>query len=61
MLVEHVEQWFRGKNVHSCELQVICNNAQGIAFWESLGYQHELLQMRKVCSAPTSSEGQQDS
>ncbi len=47
ILVAELEKWFREKNVHSFELQVICGNALGIGFWERLGYRHELLQMRK--------------
>ena len=46
-LVNELEVWFRAKNVHSYELQVLCDNVSGIKFWESVGYKKELLQMRK--------------
>ena len=48
ILVESVETWFKSKNVHSFELQVLCDNTGGINFWENTGYKKELFQMRKV-------------
>lgn len=47
-LVEELENWFKTKNVHSYELQVLYHNNLGINFWESVGYKKELLQMRKL-------------
>lgn len=51
-LVRALEAWFREKEVHSVELQVLVNNERGIAFWERLGYPPELLQCRKPGSKP---------
>ena len=46
-LVRALEEWFRDKQVHSVELQVLASNKAGIAFWEKLGYPLELYQHRK--------------
>lgn len=48
LLVKGLEEWFRGKEVHSVELQVLAANEKGIAFWEKLGYPAELNQHRKA-------------
>ena len=47
-LVMNLEEWFRLKNVHSIELQVISGNTDAIAFWSGLGYEEELRQFRKI-------------
>jgi len=47
-MVEMLEEWFRQKNVHSIELQVITGNQGGIEFWTKLGYMEELRQYRKT-------------
>jgi GNAT superfamily N-acetyltransferase len=47
-MIQELEEWFREQDVHSYELQVLCENIPGIAFWEKLGYKKELLQMRKI-------------
>ena len=47
-LVKALEKWFKGKDVHSVELQVLVGNKKGIAFWEKLGYPVELYQHRKA-------------
>lgn len=47
-LARRLEEWFRQKNVHSIELQVIPGNKEGMGFWESLGYKEELIQYRKI-------------
>ena len=49
MLTE-LENWFEKKKVHSIELQVTFNNTAGQTFWKAMGYQHELIQLRKICS-----------
>jgi len=49
-MVEYLENWFRTKGTHSCELQVLTGNAQGIEFWTRCGFSRELLQMRKKMS-----------
>jgi ribosomal protein S18 acetylase RimI-like enzyme len=46
-LVKELESWFKDKDVHSVELQVLAGNKRGIAFWEKLGYPLELNQHRK--------------
>ena len=49
LMIRELEEWFRQQDVHSFELQVLCENTAGIAFWQRLGYKKELLQMRKMC------------
>jgi GNAT superfamily N-acetyltransferase len=46
-MVKTLEQWFKSKDVHSVELQVLAENTPAIGFWQKLGYQRELLQYRK--------------
>lgn len=46
-LVERVENWFIMKKVDSIELQVLYRNECGRSFWEKLGYDYEVYQMRK--------------
>lgn len=46
-LVRELENWFKMKNVHSVELQVISTNPAAKAFWSDLGYEQELVQYRK--------------
>lgn len=46
-LVEALEGWFEVQKVSSVELQVLTQNNLAIEFWESAGYQKELLQYRK--------------
>ncbi len=47
-LVQSLEKWFEGREVHSVELQVLFDNAQAVEFWDKLGYRRELLQCRKM-------------
>lgn len=47
-LVKQLEVWFRAREVHSVELQVLADNKAGISFWEKLGYPAELYQHRKA-------------
>ena len=42
-----LEQWFRSKSVDSLELQVLCGNEPAVAALRAIGFQAELLQMRK--------------
>jgi ribosomal protein S18 acetylase RimI-like enzyme len=42
-----LENWFSASNVHSIELQVTSENFSGMHFWKALGYEVELMQMRK--------------
>ena len=46
-LVASLHAWLNAKQVTSIELQVVHHNEVGLAFWRSLGYGAELLQLRK--------------
>ncbi len=46
-LVASLHEWLQAKQVASIELQVVQGNEPGLAFWRSLGYAPELLQLRK--------------
>ncbi|HNA34506.1 MAG TPA: GNAT family N-acetyltransferase [Flavobacteriales bacterium] len=46
-LAASLHEWLRTRSVLSIELQVVHRNEAGLAFWRSLGYAPELLQMRK--------------
>ena len=46
-LVKALEAWLMKQGSRSIELQVLCENAGAISFWRSLGYQDELLQLRR--------------
>jgi len=46
-LAASLHGWLRDKEVASTELQVVRDNAAGLAFWRSVGYADELLQLRK--------------
>jgi GNAT superfamily N-acetyltransferase len=47
-LVASLHEWLQAKQVASVELQVVQGNESGLAFWRSLGYAPELLQLRKT-------------
>ncbi|MCK4568801.1 MAG: GNAT family N-acetyltransferase [Bacteroidales bacterium] len=47
-LVQSLEKWFSGLEVHSLELQVLFGNLPAVSFWDKLGYHRELLQCRKM-------------
>lgn len=47
-LVASLHGWLAAKQVASIELQVVMHNAAGLAFWRSLGYSPELVQLRKI-------------
>lgn len=47
MMVKYMENWFKTKDVHSFELQVLAQNTDAILFWEKIGYESEILQFRK--------------
>ncbi len=46
-LVTRMEGWFRGRHVHSIELQVSSGNETAAGFWNRMGYTEELRQFRK--------------
>jgi len=46
-MLKKLEDWFKEKEVHSIELQVLYLNKGAIEFWEKMNYSTELLQMRK--------------
>jgi len=43
-----LEQWFIGKKVHSIESYSLMDNIRSIKFMKSLGFQEELIQLRKL-------------
>lgn len=47
LLMKAAEDWFDSKCVHSYELSVHSFNKQSIEYYHHLGYQDELIQMRK--------------
>ncbi|HET6243535.1 MAG: GNAT family N-acetyltransferase [Bacteroidetes bacterium] len=47
-LVTELEQWFKSKNVHSVNLQVIFENNQASDFWKHCKYLEEIIQFRKI-------------
>ncbi len=47
MLLDKMEKWLIGKDVHSIELEVLYHNQVGIDFWKKNNYKPELLKMRK--------------
>lgn len=46
-LVASLHTWLGSKQVSSVELQVVHRNEAALAFWKSLGYTLELMQLRK--------------
>jgi GNAT superfamily N-acetyltransferase len=46
-MLDELESWFKGKGVHSIELQVVNRNEGAHKFWEACGYTTELKQFRK--------------
>lgn len=46
-LVSRLEAWFQEKEVFASELHAIWANEDAVDFWEYMGYEKELLQMRK--------------
>ncbi len=46
-LAASLHEWSTEKQVTSTELQVVQGNEAGMAFWRSLGYAVELVQMRR--------------
>lgn len=46
-LAGSLHAWLLEKDVASIELQVVHRNEAGLAFWRSLGYAAELIQLRK--------------
>lgn len=43
-----LQEWFRSKGVSSLELQVLWRNTGAIEAWAAMGFERELLQMRKL-------------
>ena len=48
LLAISLNEWMSSKDVTSIELQVVHGNEAGLAFWGSLGFEPELLQLRKI-------------
>lgn len=47
-MFETLQSWFQSKGVQQLELQVLCGNRPAIEAWQAMGFQPELLQMRKL-------------
>ncbi len=47
-LVTELNTWFKHNKTHSLELQVLYENHAATTFWEKIGFEKELLQMRKL-------------
>lgn len=46
-MVSELEKWFSDRDVHSVEVQVLSQNDQAAGFWEELGFEKELIQLRR--------------
>jgi ribosomal protein S18 acetylase RimI-like enzyme len=46
-LADHLMKWFREKGAQSCELQVVWGNTRALDFWKHMGFEDELIQLRK--------------
>lgn len=46
-LFQKIESWLTAKDVHSLELEVLVENEGAVSLWKRLGYEPELLKMRK--------------
>jgi ribosomal protein S18 acetylase RimI-like enzyme len=46
-IVNKLEEWFLENTVDSIELEVLMGNDSGIEFWKKLGYQGNLIKMRR--------------
>jgi len=46
-LLRRSEAWLYARNVSSIELQVLAGNESAITFWHKVGFETELMQMRK--------------
>ncbi|MBL08960.1 MAG: hypothetical protein CL402_00320 [Acidiferrobacteraceae bacterium] len=47
-IVHELEAWFSENKVDSIELEVLVNNESGEHFWGELGYQKNLIKMKKI-------------
>jgi GNAT superfamily N-acetyltransferase len=47
-LVAVAMQHFSQQNVHSVEVQIMAGNESGIAFWNSLGFQNDVILVRRM-------------
>ena len=45
--MKKLEEWFLENTVDSIELEVLIGNDSGIEFWNKLGYQGNLIKMRR--------------
>jgi len=47
-IMKGLDAWFKEKEVHSVELEVLCENELGRNFWQQNGFVDELFKMRKA-------------
>lgn len=47
-LVTAAMQHFKNQNVHSVEVQIMSQNKSGLAFWNSLGFQNDVILVRQM-------------
>jgi ribosomal protein S18 acetylase RimI-like enzyme len=48
LLVSTAMQHFKNQNVHSVEVQIMAQNESGLAFWNSLGFQNDVILVRQM-------------
>jgi ribosomal protein S18 acetylase RimI-like enzyme len=47
-LVAEAMQYFSSQNVHSIEVQIMAQNKSGLAFWNSLGFEDDIILVRQM-------------
>jgi ribosomal protein S18 acetylase RimI-like enzyme len=47
-LVSTAMQHFKNQSIHSVEVQIMSQNASGLAFWNSLGFQKDVILVRQM-------------
>jgi GNAT superfamily N-acetyltransferase len=48
LLVSTAMQHFKHQSVHSVEVQIMAQNVSGLAFWNSLGFQNDVILVRQM-------------
>jgi hypothetical protein len=41
-------QHFKNQSIHSVEVQIMAQNVSGLAFWNSLGFQNDVILVRQM-------------
>jgi ribosomal protein S18 acetylase RimI-like enzyme len=47
-LVSTAMQHFKNQSIHSVEVQIMTQNVSGLAFWNSLGFQNDVILVRQM-------------